>query len=86
MSRIRVLSKGFAVRDLANRKISIREPLSVIKVGKVVSLVNERFELRLSRQDDGKVVYAFYYRREVLAKGIVVWMPRIPFIKRLLES
>ena len=85
MSRIRVLSKGFAVRDLANRKISIREPLSVVKVGKVVSLINEKFELRLSREEDGRIVYAFYYRRQVLAVGIVVWMPRIPFIKKLLE-
>ena len=86
MSRIRVLKDGFAVRDLANRKISIREPLSVIKVGKVISLINEKYELRLSRQEDGKIIYAFYYRRQVLAYGIVVWMPRIPFIKKLLES
>ena len=77
MSRIRVLSKGFAVRDLANRKISIREPLSVIKVGKTVRLVP---------QPDGKVMYGFYYRQMTIAVGIVVWMPRIPFIKKLLES
>ena len=83
---IRVLPKGFAVRDLSNRKISIREPLNVIKVGRIVCLINERYELRLSREEDGRIVYAFYYRRQVLATGIVVWMPRIPFIRKLLES